>query len=98
MVYFLVTFLEDFQKLPVPICALTYKIAVFKWTLKCQDVVDKRTFDLTPILQMPDNKSKFDLSYTSKLADGGLLYQYQEDIFYVIGYHWKLLKAVVYKS
>ena len=51
-----------------------------------------------PILRMPDTMGMFRLmSDTSILATGGVLYQFQDNDFYIVGYNSKKLQSAVKK-
>ena len=80
MVNFLAKFLQDLQKLFIPIYQLTRKNIPFKWNDECQKSFDAIKLKLTkpPILQMPDTVGMFTLiSDTSIVATGAVLYQNQ---------------------
>ena len=94
MVNYLATFLQDLQKLLVPIYNLTRKNVPFVWTEQCQHAFEtiKSKLSNPPILHMPDTVGLFCLmSDTSILAAGAALYQFQGSTFYVVGYHSKKL-------
>ena len=94
MVNFLATFVEDLQKILVPIYNLTKKNTPFQWTEECQNSFDNIKQQLTtpPILRMPDLVGLFKLmSDTSKIAAGAALYQEQQGKFFIVGYNSKKL-------
>ena len=80
MVIFLHLFCLDSQKLLKPVYDLTWKGRLFSWGEEQQNAFDeiKRRLQNSPILYLPDNKSKFCLySDTSKFATESALYQIQ---------------------
>ena len=98
MVNFLATFLKDLQKHLIPIYNLTKKNTIFKWTEECQKSFDiiKELLTKPPILRMPDTVGRFRLmSDTSILATGAVLYQFQDNDFYIVGYNSKKLPSAV---
>ena len=94
MVNFLATFLKHLQRHLVPIYNLTRKNTPFKWTDECEKSFRniKTMLINPPILRMPDTTGKFRLmSDTSLLATGAALYQFQDNNYYIVGYHSKRL-------
>ena len=92
MVNFLATFLKHLQRHLVPIYNLTRKNTPFKWTEECEKSFRniKTMLINPPILRMPDTTGKFRLmSDTSLLATGAALYQFQDNNYYIVGYHSK---------
>ena len=92
MVNFLATFLKHLQRHLVPIYNLTRKNTPFQWTEECEKSFRniKTMLINPPILRMPDTTGKFRLmSDTSLLATGAALYQFQDNNYYIVGYHSK---------
>ena len=92
MVNFLATFLKHLQRHLVPIYNLTRKNTPFQWTEECEkSFCNIKTMLINPpILRMPDTTGKFRLmSDTSLLATGVALYQFQDNNYYIVGYHSK---------
>ena len=92
MVNFLATFLKHLQRHLVPIYNLTRKNTPFQWTEECEKSFRniKTMLINPPILRMPDTSGKFRLmSDTSLLATGAALYQFQDNNYYIVGYHSK---------
>ena len=81
MVNFVIIFCPELQKLLKSIYVLTKKGKPFLWEKEQQEAFEeiKRRMLNPPVLSMPDRKGRFVLySYTSKLAMGSTLYQYQD--------------------
>ena len=98
MVNFLSTFLKDLRRLLIPIYDLTKKRNQFKWTHVQQQAFDqiKELLISPPILRMPKGNGFIRLeSDTSRDATGGVLYQWQDDEWVLIGYHSKRLPDAV---
>ena len=92
MVNFLATFLKHLQRHLVPIYNLTRKNTPFQWTEECEKSFRniKTMLINPPILRMPDTTGKFRLmSDTSLLTTGAALYQFQDNNYYIVGYHSK---------
>ena len=98
MVNFLSTFLKDLRRLLIPIYDLTKKKNKFKWTHVQQQAFDqiKELLVSPPVLRMPKGNGFYRLeSDTSRDATGGVLYQWQDNEWALIGYHSKRLPDAV---
>ena len=98
MVNFLSTFCKNLCKLLIPIYELTKKRARFQWTDKHQKAFEdiKKLLVKPPVLRMVSGDGIFRLeSDTSRTAVGGMLYQWQDNQWVLVGYHSKKLPEPV---
>ena len=94
MVNFLAMYLEDLQKLLIPIYALTKKSVKFVWGPEQQEAFEaiKEKVTSPPVLAMPNTYDPFIMfSDTSKIACGAALYQLQKGVPRLVAYNSKKL-------
>ena len=98
MVNFLSTFCKNLRELLIRIYELTKKRARFQWTDKHQKAFEeiKQLLVKPPVLRMVSGDAFFRLeSDTSRTAVGGTLYQWQDNQWVLVGYHFKKLPPPV---
>jgi hypothetical protein len=94
MVIFLSMYLQDLQKILIPIYELTKKSVKFKWGEAQQKAFEtiKTLLTQPPVLMMPNTKDPFVLySDTSSVACGAALYQLQNGVLRLVAFNSKKL-------
>ena len=92
MVTFLSSFCKNLREMLIPIYELTKKRTQFKWTDTQQKAFEdiKKLFVKSLILRMVSGDGIFQLeSDTSRTTAGGMLYQWQDQKWVLVGYHSK---------